>query len=160
MKADYTDTYTTTVRNARCMTAPDLFRLMFVRYPKPVQYLLRLRNRLVKPFGLKAGGGFTDLIQEQNEENVVFGKQDKHLTFEVRLTCAPPDTYKQCQAIQITTSVQFHNTLGRVYFFFIRPFHCLICRSLLKRAARNWERDALKEQIKLENNETNRTTDF
>ena len=112
MKADYTDTYTTTVRNARRMTAPDLFRLMFVRYPKPVQYLLRLRNRLVKPFGLQAGGSFTDLIQEQNEENVVFGKQDKHLTFEVRLTCAPPDTYKQCQAIQITTSVQFHTTLG------------------------------------------------
>lgn len=89
MKADYTDTYTTTVRNARCMTAPDLFRLMFVRYPKPVQYLLRLRDWLVKPFGLQARGGFTDLIQEQNEENVVFGKQDKHLAFEVRLTCPP-----------------------------------------------------------------------
>lgn len=157
MKADYTDTYTTTVRNARCMTAPDLFRLMFVHYPKPVQYLLRLRDWLVKPFGLQARGGFTDLIQEQNEENVVFGKQDKHLAFEVRLTCSPPDAYKQCQTIQITTSVQFHNTLGRIYFFFIRPFHRLICRSLLKRAARNWERDALKEQIKLENNETNRT---
>lgn len=160
MKADYTDTYTTTVRNARRMTAPDLFRLMFVRYPKPVQYLLRLRDWLVKPFGLQAGGGFTDLIQEQNEENVVFGKQDKHLAFEVRLTCPPPDTYQPSQLIQIITYVQFHNTLGRVYFFFIHPFHCLICRSLLKRAARNWERDALKEQIKLENNETNRTTDF
>lgn len=38
MKADYTDytdTYTTTVRNARRMTAPDLFHLMFVRYPNP-----------------------------------------------------------------------------------------------------------------------------
>lgn len=140
MKADYTDTYTTTVRNARCMTAPDLFRLMFVRYPKPVQYLLRLRNRLVKPFGLKAGGSFTDLIQEQNEENVVFGKQDKHLAFEVRLTCPPPDTYQPSQLIQIITYVQFHNTLGRVYFFFIHPFHCLICRSLLKRAARRWEK--------------------
>lgn len=160
MKADYTDTYTTTVRNARRMTAPDLFRLMFVHYPKPVQYLLRLRDWLVKPFGLQAGGGFTDLIQEQNEENVVFGKQDKHLAFEVRLTCPPPDTYQPSQLIQIITYVQFHNTLGRVYFFFIHPFHCLICRSLLKRAARNWERDALKEQIKLENNETNRTTDF
>lgn len=140
MKADYTDTYTTTVWNARRMTAADLFRLMFVRYPKPVQYLLRLRDWLVKPFGLQAGGGFTDLIQEQNEENVVFGKQDKHLAFEVRLTCPPPDTYKQSQLIQIITSVQFHNTLGRVYFFIIRPFHRLICRSLLKRAARNWEK--------------------
>lgn len=140
MKADYTDTYATIVRNARRMTAPDLFHLMFVRYPKPVQYLLRLRDWLVKPFGLQAGGGFTDLIQEQNEENVVFGKQDKHLAFEVRLTCTLPDTYKQCQPIQITTSVQFRSTLGRVYFFFIRPFHCLICRSLLKRAVRLWKK--------------------
>ena len=142
MEADYTDTYTTTVRNARRMTAADLFRLMFVRYPKPVQYLLQLRDWLFKPFGLQAGGGFTDLIQEQNEENVVFGKQDKHLAFEVRLTCPPPDTYKQSQLIQITTSVQFHNTLGRVYFFFIRPFHRLICRSLLKRAARIWGKES------------------
>ncbi|WP_307759574.1 DUF2867 domain-containing protein [uncultured Mediterranea sp.] len=157
MEADYTDTYATTVRNARRMTAPDLFHLMFVRYPKPVQYLLRLRDWLVKPFGLQAGGGFTDLIQEQNEENVVFGKQDKHLAFEVRLTCPPPDTYKQSQLIQITTSVQFHNTLGRVYFFFIRPFHHLICRSLLKRAARRWEKNNLKESIKSESNETSRT---
>lgn len=141
METDYTDTYKTSVRNGRRMTAPDLFHLMFVYYPKPVQYLLRLRDLLVKPFGLQAGGGFTGLIQEQNEENVVFGKQDKHLAFEVRLTCNPPDTYKQCQPIQITTSVQFRNTLGRVYFFFIRPFHCLICKSLLRRAVRLWEKE-------------------
>ena len=35
MKADYTDTYTTTVRNARCMTAPDLFRLIPETRPVP-----------------------------------------------------------------------------------------------------------------------------
>lgn len=141
MKSDYsyTDTYTTTVRNARRMTAGDLFRLMFVCYPKPVQYLLRLRDRLVKPFGLQAGSGFAELMQEQSEEEIVFDKSDKHLTFQVRLECSPPDIRTRCQSVRITTSVRFHNALGKTYFFFIRPFHCLICKSLLKRAARLWE---------------------
>lgn len=40
MEADYTDTYVATIRNTRIMTARDLFRLMFVYYPKPVLYLL------------------------------------------------------------------------------------------------------------------------
>lgn len=136
----YTDTYTTTVRNACRMTAGDLFHLMFVCYPKPVQYLLRLRDQLVKPFGFQKGGGFTELIQEQSEERIVFGKSDKHLNFQVRLECDAPDNRTQCQSIRIITSVRFHNTLGKTYFFFIRPFHCLICKTLLKRAARNWEK--------------------
>ena len=41
----------------------------------------------------------------------------------------------------MTTVVKYHNLLGKVYFFFIRPFHALICKWLLKRAARNWEKE-------------------
>ena len=139
MKTEYTDTYTTTIRNAQRMTACDLFHLMFINYPRPVLFLLQLRNQLIKPLGLQTGDSFTELIQEQNEKYVIFGKPDKHLTFQVQLKCDTPNILTQCQTIQITTSVQFHNTLGKVYFFFIRPFHCMICRILLKRAARNWE---------------------
>ena len=65
MEADYIDTYTTVLRNTSRMTAKDLFRMMFVYYPKPVQYLLRFRDWLVKPFGLQGGDGFTDLIKEK-----------------------------------------------------------------------------------------------
>ena len=70
MEADYTDTYTTVLRNTSRMTAKDLFRMMFVYYPKPVQYLLRFRDWLVKPFGLQGGDGFTDLIKEKDEGQV------------------------------------------------------------------------------------------
>lgn len=70
MEADYTDTYTTVLRNTSRMTAKDLFRMMFVYYPKPVQYLLRFRDWLVKPFGLQGGDGFTDLIKEKDEGKV------------------------------------------------------------------------------------------
>lgn len=82
MEADYTDTYTTVLRNTSRMTAKDLFRMMFVYYPKPVQYLLRFRDWLVKPFGLQGGDGFTDLIKEKDEGQVTFGKSDKHLEFQ------------------------------------------------------------------------------
>ena len=126
MEADYTDTYTTVLRNTSRMTAKDLFRMMFVYYPKPVQ----------------GGDGFTDLIKEKDEGQVTFGKSDKHLEFQVLLQCDIPDAPTQCQSIRITTVVKYHNSLGKVYFFFIRPFHALICKWLLKRAARNWEKES------------------
>ena len=34
------------------------------------------------------------------------------------------------------TVVKFNNRLGRLYFFFIRPFHKVIIRSMLKRVAK------------------------
>lgn len=140
MEADYIDTYVATVQNACKMTARDLFRLMFVYYPKLVLYLLRLRDWLVKPFGLQGGGGFTDLVRKEDDERFVLGKSDKHLDFNVILQCDAPDAQKRCQTIRITTIVRFHNLLGKGYFFFIRPFHALICKGLLTRAAQKWEK--------------------
>lgn len=140
MEADYSDVYTATVRNAYRMTAKDLFRLMFLQYPKPVSYLLRLRDWLVKPFGLQRGGGFTELIKEEDDEKVVFEKSDSHLDFQVRLQCNVPDNMTLCQTIRVATAVKYNNSLGRIYFFFIHPFHSLICRTLLTRAARKWEK--------------------
>ncbi|WP_303012162.1 DUF2867 domain-containing protein [uncultured Bacteroides sp.] len=136
---DYTDTYMETLQNARRMTAGDLFRLMFICYPKPILYLFRLRNWLVKPFGFQGGGGFAGLIKEKSEKEVVFGKSDKHLTFYVLLQCDTPDACTQRQSIRMTTFIKYHNSLGRVYFFFVRPFHVLICKRLLRWAVRNWE---------------------
>ena len=52
-------------------------------------------------------------------------------------TCNP--TTLGCQGGQtftITTVVKFNNRLGRLYFFFIRPFHKVIIRSMLKRVAK------------------------
>lgn len=140
MKADYTDTYTVIIRNTHRMTAKDLFQLMFIYYPKPILYMLKLRNWLVKSFGLQGGERFTELIREENEEKITLGKSDKHLEFHVLLQCDMPDARTLNQSIRITTIVKYHNSLGKIYFFFIRPFHILICKELLKRAARKWEK--------------------
>ncbi|MDR1652533.1 MAG: DUF2867 domain-containing protein [Prevotellaceae bacterium] len=35
--------------------------------------------------------------------------------------------------ISIITVVHFHNALGKVYFFVIRPFHKIIVKAMIKR---------------------------
>lgn len=124
METDYSDIYTAIVRNAYRMAAGDLFWLMFVHDSNPVLYLLQLCDRLVKPFGLQDGGSFTDLIREQGDKHVAFGKSDKHLDFNVLQQCDVPDAQRYCQTIWITTVVKFCNQLGRVYFFH-PSFPCL-----------------------------------
>lgn len=87
MKADYADTYITTARSTYPMTAKDLFQQTFVHYPKLVLYLLRLRDWLVKPFGLQSGGRFTDFVTGQNDSRINICKSDKHLDFRILLQC-------------------------------------------------------------------------
>lgn len=45
MEADYTDSYTAIVKNSHRINAKELFNLMFVHHPKPIQYLLKLRDQ-------------------------------------------------------------------------------------------------------------------
>lgn len=46
MEADYTDSYTAIVKNSHRINAKELFNLMFVHHPKPIQYLFKLRKRV------------------------------------------------------------------------------------------------------------------
>lgn len=88
--ANYEDCFRQTLIGKERMKPRDLFDLIFVQYPKPAQYLLKFRDMLVKPLGLKTGGGFADMIIEENETGLVIGKRDKHLDFYVVLECESP----------------------------------------------------------------------
>lgn len=110
MKAGYTDTYVTIVRCNSPMTAKDLFQQIFVHYPKPILYLLRLRDWLVKPFGLQPGGGFTNLITEQDDSKIIICKSDKHLDFRILLQCETFKASMRQQTIKISTFVSYHNS--------------------------------------------------
>lgn len=94
----------------------------------------KLRNTIVKPLGLEVGMRFADTICEQNAQEIVFGMPDKHLTFYAALWCGEKESGGQ--TFTITTVVKFNNRLGWLYFFFIRPFHKVIIRSMLKRVAK------------------------
>lgn len=134
---DYKDCYSDYLHHSQEMKPIDLMELVFIRFPKMVLYLLKLRDMLVKPLGLQTGGSFTDMIISRNEHEIILGAGDKHLNFYVSLLCLPSQEEKQ--KISLTTYVKYNNNLGKIYFFIIRIFHKFIVKALLKRAIKIWE---------------------
>ncbi len=113
--------------------------------------LFRLRNALVRPFGLR-GGAPADIgtvkrkphyaigdrmgwfkLFHQGDQEIIVGADDKHLDFRLSL-------YKQelPQGVRFTatTIVSTHNRAGRIYLWLILPFHKLGMKSLLGELAR------------------------
>ena len=65
-------------------------------------------------------------------------KNDKHLDLEIAFITE--STECDSQRISVSTKVRFHNSLGKCYFAIIKPFHNLICKTLLQRAKNNIEK--------------------
>ncbi|MDR1624558.1 MAG: DUF2867 domain-containing protein [Tannerellaceae bacterium] len=104
-----------------------------MRLPNWVNFLFKLRNSLVKVFGLKVDKQnegeetFFTLIKESDNE-IIMGEDDKHLNFRASIMID-----KSRNTIALITLVHFNNLLGKVYFLPVKPFHKIIMRSLLKR---------------------------
>ena len=129
---DYKDSFSRILNGAKELTPDDFLNLTFSKYPKWIDWLLSLRNKLVKPLGLKTGGQFRDMVKDQDKNEIIFGAKDKHLTFYCSLWCSPKEEDKQI--LRITTVVKYNNFFGKLYFFVIHPFHKIIIYYILKRA--------------------------
>jgi len=105
--------------------------------------LLSLRDGIVAPFGIKTSGSlhknaarekiyFFPVVRRTPTE-VVVGEVDVHLDFQasILLGKASPDGR---QELILTSVVHCHNRLGRIYLFFIRPFHGIVVRDFMRRA--------------------------
>ncbi|WP_293574329.1 DUF2867 domain-containing protein [Phaeobacter sp.] len=97
--------------------------------------LLRLRNRLVAPLGLKtevsdSGSDALFPILHDSEDELILGTDDSHLNF--RITFLRRDG-----RLHMGTWVHRNNWLGRVYLAVVMPFHVLIVRDSLRRIARH-----------------------
>jgi hypothetical protein len=130
---------------------PDLLaRFIFSQQPSWVGKLLGVRDLLVAGFGLKTGKQLAVLgagvekaervgifrIYSTNATEIVLGEDDKHLDFRLSILCsagAAPDSARQ---LTISTVVHCHNLLGRVYILIIAPFHRMVVKASLRRAAR------------------------
>lgn len=55
---------------------------------------------------------------------------DKYLNFHISMWCGEFKENKQ--ELRITTAVNYNNTLGKLYFSIIKPFHRIIILSILK----------------------------
>lgn len=132
MDADYVDSVAATITDSRTMTADILFEHMFIQLPPFVLKLLKLRDALVKPLGLKTGATFRDRIIERDEEEIIIGSKDKHLSFWVSVYCTKH--FRAQQTVAITTVVKYHNFMGKCYFAAIKPFHKIIVGRLFRKA--------------------------
>lgn len=117
------------------------------RSPPWVNALMRLRNLVVMPLGLKGGAGnhaggkqvsgksqpvgFFPVLA-QSPDRVVLGLDDRHLDF--RLVVDVCDLQDGKQGITATTIVRTHNLAGRLYLAIVKPFHRIIVPAMLAQA--------------------------
>jgi hypothetical protein len=125
----------------RALDARSAATAMMGRSPRWIGGLLKLRNLLVAPFGLKTSGDRETVPREtigifpilaEAPDRLVAGFNDKHLDFRVIVDVA---TSNATQQVTATTLVKTHNRLGRAYLAIILPFHRLIVPAMLRQVA-------------------------
>lgn len=122
---------------AKAMNAREACVRMVLHGPRWIDVLIRLRNILVTPFGLKtsgegapAPGGLIGLfpVLSETPERLIAGFDDYHLDFRVVVDVAGDAADRQ---VTLTTLVRTNNLLGRAYLALIVPFHKLVARSMM-----------------------------
>ncbi len=147
LPADYTDTFVCEVDTTVQIAPDDVLVCFWTDFPAWVKMLFGLRNFLVRFVGLKGAEdnnleAFEECIRTgvsyglasiptKNEQETVLLLTDKHLNAYLSVRIEKNGEHNKVFAI---TLVHYHNTLGRVYFFFVRPFHGVIMRCMLKRS--------------------------
>lgn len=110
--------------------------MIFLEYPDWVLWVLRIRDFIVKPLGLKTKLSFENMIIEQDHNRIILGTKDKHRTFCVSEFC--PEITDSEQVACITTSVKYKRIAGKIYFAVIWLFHRIVVDYLFKRAIGKW----------------------
>jgi len=150
---DFMDCYSVKVDGQwACETATmlELADLLFSVQVPGADQLMRLRDTLVKPLGLKtsadleADGGADQKHEKQvgdrmglfriysiDEHEIVLGEDDTHQDFRVTLLRSPAMPAK----LFVATCCQRHNWFGHLYLATILPFHKLIVKGMLNGAA-------------------------
>lgn len=124
---------------ATAVNAREACTRMVLNGPRWVDALLRLRNILVRPFGLKtsgegapAPGGLIGLfpVLSESPERLVAGFDDSHLDFRIVVDVSGNAASRR---VTSTTLVRTHNLLGKTYLTLIMPFHKLVVRNMMGR---------------------------
>ena len=128
---------------------PDqLARFIFAHQPSWIGNLTRIRDAIVACFGLKTARHLATLagdsangrvgifkVYSTNATEVVLGEDDKHLDFRVSVLCSIEPAPESGRQLTLSTVVHCHNLLGRAYILVIAPFHRMVVKASLRRAA-------------------------
>lgn len=119
-----------------------LAKAALATFPPWVRALMAIRDRVMRVFRVKGAREIREASQrmrrdaigffpvtERASDEIVVGEDDRHLDFRASVLLVDG-------LLVTTTVVHCHNALGRVYLAVITPFHKLIVRNNLNRAAR------------------------
>lgn len=128
--------------------AMDFYLGMVSKTPQWVNKLMRLRNQIVGFFGLKNLGQMGDVDKSKrgnqysvgdkvgifsvnaiSNTEVILGDSDNHLDVEISIHLNEENQ----QMVSVTTVVNIHNWLGRIYMFVVTPLHKIIVPASLSR---------------------------
>ena len=133
----------------RELTIVEIFFALFGHTPRWMQVLLIVRNAIARWCGLEAPtvaeilkpavrGSYAvgDKIGPWpiffiNDNEIVAGRDNKHLDFRLSLLRV---TDGDGESVVLSTICSVHNLAGKIYLFFIVPFHRTGVRSLLANA--------------------------
>lgn len=134
--AQFGDCFGITVDDA--INARQAAERMFLRQPGWISALMKLRNIMVTPFGLKRPTHRKALTKDsigpfplisETPQRLVAGFDDRHLDFRIVVDVSGGVPGQQVSA---TTLVKTNNLLGRIYLTIIMPFHRLIVPAMLR----------------------------
>ena len=134
--------------------APDdveaLATALFSTIPLWTRSLLRLRDEIMRPLGVKttaeiAKAGAVDgrdriaffPVLGRSPREIILGEDDRHLDFRASVLVQDDDG-EGSRRLVFTTAVRCHNLVGRGYLIAIAPFHVLIVRSNLGRLRKSF----------------------
>jgi hypothetical protein len=125
------------------LTPDQAARLALGRFPRWVTILMRIRDAIVRLFGLKSTGIHDPAQMEmigmfpvvgRSAGQIVLGFDDRHLDF--RIVIDVDDDNTPAKVVSVTTLVYRKILLGRIYIAVITPFHRLIVRRMLANVGR------------------------
>lgn len=139
--ADWGDAFVITVEQPN-LTAREAARHVMASTPGWYDFLLGLRNIIVKPLGLKTNldtvgndeiktVGVFPLVSE-DDNSVVLGLDDHHLNFRIVFETEPLDHDRTL--VRSITLVRRNNRLGKAYLAAVMPFHNRIVPAMLNSA--------------------------
>ncbi|MEZ0471494.1 DUF2867 domain-containing protein [Luteimonas salinilitoris] len=151
---DLADAYAIELPSSATEDPETLARFVFSQKSAVVAGLLAIRDALVGIFGIKTTrqlksheredkstrvGMFR--IYSSGRSEIVLGEDDKHLDFRLSLMCC--NQSQNTRRVVLSTVVHCHSRLGHIYIRLISPFHRVIVKSALRRAARmGWPQEA------------------
>ncbi len=151
--ADLADAYAIGLAPGAARDVSRLARLVLGQSPAWLRALMRMRDNLVAPFGIRTSRQLVDASEVSGVDHIglfriyavapdemIVGQDDMHLDFRASVLLRRSEGGPGDEVVA-TTVVHCHNLLGRAYLMGIAPFHRLVVRANLRQAARDgWGR--------------------